>query len=171
MVGNRPDDEYGDFDSFDFAADAISDDHVSDLDALADLYAIPEPDSAVGAPPPPPSNPEVEPYPLFTVTNPPETVTVSATIDGRTYRIELSPDAPAVGEERLAAEIVVIAGLATQQARSAQFSYMLEGMQNHGHDHVDTREFLSRNVGLPSPEEADAARAQIFATRYAGEHD
>lgn len=109
--------------------------------------------------------------PLFTVTNPPGTVTVSAHFDGRVQRIELSPEVASTSEDQLATEIVVIAGLATQRARAAQFSYMLEGMQDNGHDTVDTRDFLNRSVGLPSPEEADAARAQIFATRYAGDHD
>ncbi|MGK2865226.1 MAG: hypothetical protein ACSLFA_01065, partial [Mycobacterium sp.] len=103
--------------------------------------------------------------PLFTVTNPPGTVTVSAHFDGRVQRIELSPEVATTSEDQLAAEIVVIAGLATQRARAAQFSYMLEGMQDSGHDTVDTRDFLARSFGLPSPEEADAARAQIFATR------
>ena len=79
--------------------------------------------------------------------------------------------AEADSEDQLAGEIVVIADLAHQQARSAQFSYVLEGMQDHGHDATETRDFLTRSVGLPSPEQADAARAQIFATRYAGDHE
>ena len=108
---------------------------------------------------------------LFSVTNPPGTVTVSAYFDGRVQRIELSPEAAATPEDELAAEIVVIAGLATQRARAAQFSYMLEGMQGNGYDTVDTRDFLHRTVGLPSPEEAEAAQAEVFATRYAGDHD
>ncbi len=108
---------------------------------------------------------------LFAVTNPPGTVTVSAFFDGRVHRVEFSPEVTGVPEDQLAAEIVVIAGLATRRARAAQFSYMLEGMQGHGHDTVDTRDFLHRTVGLPSPEEADAAQAEVFASRYAGDHD
>ncbi len=108
---------------------------------------------------------------LFSVTNPPGTVTVSALFDGRVHRIELSPEAVTVSEDQLAAEILVIAELATRRAKAAQFSFMLEGMQGHGHDTADTRDFLHRTVGLPSPEEADAAQAEIFATRYASEHD
>jgi hypothetical protein len=108
---------------------------------------------------------------LFTVTNPPGTVAVSAHFDGRVQRIELSPEAATDSEDHLAAEIVVIAGLATQRARAAQFSYMLEGMQDHGHDTADTRDFLNHSIGLPSPADADAAEAEVFATRYAGEHD
>ncbi len=118
-----------------------------------------------------PAEPDAPVEPTFTVTNPPGTVTVSALFDGRVQRVELSPDAAEAGEEPLAAEIVVIAGLATQRARAAQFSYMLEGMQDHGLDTVDNRDFLNRAVGLPSPEDADAARAKVFATRYQGDHD
>jgi hypothetical protein len=74
-------------------------------------------------------------------------------------------------ENSLAEEIVVIAGLATQDARSAQYSFMLEGMRQQGHDNVATRDFLARDLDLPSPEEARAARAEVFATRYAGRHE
>ncbi|MBI3227737.1 MAG: YbaB/EbfC family DNA-binding protein [Mycolicibacterium cosmeticum] len=108
---------------------------------------------------------------LFSVTNPPGTVTVTALLDGRVHRIELAPTAASSTEEQLADEIVVIAGLATAQARSAQFSSMLEGMRREGQDDVVTRDFLKRDLDLPSPEEADAAQARVFATRYAGEHD
>ena len=34
-----------------------------------------------------------------------------------------------------------------------------------------TRDFLARDLDLPTPEEARAAQAHIFATRYAGDHD
>lgn len=108
---------------------------------------------------------------LFSVTNPPGTVTVTTLMDGRVQRIDLAPAAVNSTEAQLAEEIVVIAGLATQQARSAQFTYMLEGMRREGQDDVVTRDFLKRDLDLPSPEEADAAQARVFATRYAGEHD
>ena len=74
-------------------------------------------------------------------------------------------------EADLADEIVVIARLATQDARSAQYAYMLEGMREQGHDDVATRDFLARDLDLPTPEAAKAARAQLFSTRYAGDHD
>jgi hypothetical protein len=163
-MGNSPYDETdedsaGGFDAPDFAASGAEDDGDYGLDAF-DVY---QPSvSAESAEPGEPS---------FVVTNPPGTVTVSTYFDGRVQRIELSPQATDAGEEELAAEIVVIAGLATQRARAAQFSYMLEGMQGHGHDTVDTRDFLNRSVGLPSPEDAEAAQAKVFATRYQGDHD
>ncbi|BDX29531.1 hypothetical protein TUM20985_00780 [Mycobacterium antarcticum] len=107
----------------------------------------------------------------FTVTNPPATVTVSAFMDGRVRRIDLAPQVIAMTETDLADEIVVIAGLATSDARAAQYVHVLDGMRRQGHDEAATRDFLTRDLDLPSPEEASAARAQVFAMRYAGDHD
>jgi hypothetical protein len=76
-----------------------------------------------------------------------------------------------VGETQLGEEIVVIAGLATQDARSAQYTLMLDGMREQGNDDAATRDFLTRDLDLPTPEQAQAARAELFTTRYAGEHD
>lgn len=107
--------------------------------------------------------------PTFTVTNPPGTVTVTTYMDGRVQHVDLSAQVVSLTEAALADEIVVIAGLATQDARSAQYTFMLEGMREHGHDNVATRDFLSRDLDLPTPEQAQAARAELFMTRYAGE--
>jgi hypothetical protein len=92
-------------------------------------------------------------------------------MDGRVNRIDLSPKATTMTETNLADEIVVIARLATQDARSAQYSFMLEGMREQGHDDFATHDFLTRDLDLPSPDQAQAARAQVFATRYASNHD
>jgi len=110
-----------------------------------------------------------EVMPTFTVTNPPGTVTVTTFMDGRVHQVDLSPKAAMLTETVLAEEIVVIAGLATQDARSAQYTFMLEGMREHGHDNVGTRDFLNRDLDLPTPEQAQAARIELFTTRYAGE--
>ncbi|GJF13747.1 hypothetical protein NGTWS0302_09710 [Mycolicibacterium cyprinidarum] len=59
---------------------------------------------------------------VFTVANPPGTVTVTTLIDGRVHQIELSPEAATLTETVLAEEIVVIADLATQDARSSQYA-------------------------------------------------
>jgi hypothetical protein len=104
--------------------------------------------------------------PTFTVTNPPGSVSVTTLMDGRVKQIELSSRTTDMTEPELADEIVVVAGLATQEARSAQYALMLEGMREQGHDDAATRDFLTRDLDLPSPEEARATRAQIFATRY-----
>ena len=110
-----------------------------------------------------------ESMPLFTVTNPPGTVTVTTYMDGRVHEIDLSPKAGTMAEAALAEEIVIIAELATQDARSAQYTFMLEGMREQGHDNAATRDFLSRDLDLPTPEQARAARAELFTTRYTGE--
>ncbi len=138
------------------ALDAVSGpvpDAADEIDSGLDAFHEPEDD-------------EEPAVPVFTVTNPPGTVTVTTYLDGRVQHIELSPKAVNMSEAELADEILVIADLAAQDARSAQYAVMLEGMRTHGHDDVDTREFLNRELKLPSPEQADSARAQVFATRY-----
>jgi hypothetical protein len=109
--------------------------------------------------------------PEFAVANPPGTVTVTALLDGRVKKVELSSKVTDMTETDLADEVVVIAHLATQEARSAQYADMLEGMRQQGHDDPATRDFLARDLDLPTPDEAKAARAQLFSTRYAGGHD
>jgi hypothetical protein len=109
--------------------------------------------------------------PTYTVTNPPGTVSVSTFMDGRVRQVELSQKVTTMTEVDLAEEIVVIARLATQDARAAQYDYVLDGMREQGHDDAATRDFLTRDLDLPSPEDASAARAQVFAMRYAGDHD
>ena len=44
-------------------------------------------------------------------------------------------------------------------------------MRQQGNDDAATRDILSRDLDLPTPEQAQAARAALFTTRYAGEHD
>lgn len=161
MVGEAPphdsDDERDDLVALDFSV-AESGQVESDLDALGDYAEEPAEDDEL-------------PVPVFAVTNPPGTVTVTAFLDGRVKQVDLSPKVTEMTEADLADEIVIIAGLATADARSAQYAYMLEGMRRQGHDDVATRDFLARDLDLPTPDEAKAARAQLFSTRYAGDHD
>jgi hypothetical protein len=160
MVGDipphDPDDERDDLAALDFCV-AENESAESDLDALGGYAEETEEDAL--------------PVPVFTVTNPPGTVTVTAFLDGRVKQVDLSSKVTDMTEADLADEIVVIAQLATQDARSAQYAYMLEGMRQQGHDDVATRDFLARDLDLPTPDEARAARAQLFSTRYAGGHD
>lgn len=153
---HHSDDERDDLAALDFSV-AESELPESDLDALGGY-----PSESDGA--------ELE-VPVFAVTNPPGTVTVTAFLDGRVKQVQLSEKATDMTESDLADEIVVIAGLATADARSAQYASMLEGMRQQGHDDVATRDFLARDLDLPTPDEAKAARAQLFSTRYAGGHD
>jgi hypothetical protein len=150
---------------FDAFGDYVVDDDsaVNDQPTTADVLEALDPRSLDAA-----DEPSV---PLFTVTNPPGTVTVTTFMDGRVNHIDLSPKATTMTETNLADEIVVIARLATQDARSAQYSFMLEGMREQGHDDFATHDFLTRDLDLPSPDQAQAARAQVFATRYASNHD
>jgi hypothetical protein len=152
-----PEDERDDLAALDFSV-AENERAESDLDALGDYTDQPAEDDEL-------------PEPVFAVTNPPGTVTVTAFLDGRVKQIDLSPKVTDMTETDLADEIVVIAGLATADARSAQYAYMLEGMRQQGHDDVTTRDFLARDLDLPTPDEAKAARAELFSTRYAGGHD
>jgi hypothetical protein len=105
----------------------------------------------------------------YTVTNPPQTVTVTALMDGRIHRVRLAPGVTNMTEVELAEEILVIAGLARQDGRSAQYDVMYSGLRDLGHDRAEAKDFLSRSLDLPSPEEAAATRAHIFATRYSGD--
>lgn len=108
---------------------------------------------------------------LFTVTNPPGTVTVSAYLDGRVQQVDLTAKVTNMTEPQLAEEILVLADLARQKARSAQYAYIFKAMCELGQDNAATRDFLSRDLDLPSPEEATMATAEVFATRYAGDDD
>jgi hypothetical protein len=173
------DDELGEDDDFAalaFYAPEQSDADPDELDDVAPAAeAVAEPadetdDLYFGAPDE--AAPDDQPaVPQFTVTNPPGTVTVTTFMDGRVHEIDLSPKVTTLTESQLAEEIVVIARLATQDARAAQFSFMLEGMNQQGHDEVATRDFLNRDLDLPSPEQATAMRAEVFAQRYASDHE
>ncbi|OBH39609.1 hypothetical protein A5692_00555 [Mycobacterium sp. E342] len=168
-------------DALDFSAPA-EDDEESSVDALHD-YAPSEPedldtdlaaiesqtDTGREA-----GEGEEEAPQEFTVTNPPETVSVSALMDGRTQRVELSPKVTSMSEAELAEEILVIADLARQKGLAAQHSYLLgddslsETMREMGIDGGEVvRDFMENGIGLVTPEQAAAAQAEVFATRYA----
>jgi hypothetical protein len=120
---------------------------------------------------------------LFTVTNPPETVSVSAAIDGRIERVDLSAQLTGMNEAQLTEEILVIADLARQKGLAGQHTYLLENalvpenMPENMEERADGRqsrealcEFMESGeygMGLPSPERAATAQAEVFATRYA----
>lgn len=168
-------------DALDFSAPDDDGDE-SPVDALHD-YAPSEPedsdtdlaaiDSQTDAAPDAAAD-EGESPEMFTVTNPPETVSVSALMDGRTQRVELSAKATNMTEAELAEEILVIADLARQKGLAAQHDYLLEDdslsdtMREMGMDGSDVvRDFMENGIGLVTPEQAAAAQAEVFATRYA----
>ncbi|WP_156618390.1 YbaB/EbfC family DNA-binding protein [Mycobacterium sp. 852013-51886_SCH5428379] len=142
--------------------DVGADGYVSDLDAL-DAVELGTIELAAG-------DGHVR-QPRFAVSNPMGSVTVSAHPDGHIERVDLSGRVAEMTERELAEEIVVIAGLASQDAKSAQYVTMLEGMREQGHDDHATREFLQRDLDLPTPEQAWTRRTEVFSSRYAGTHE
>lgn len=126
----------------------------TELEATASLIAKYEDDE----------QPELQ---LFTVTNPAGTVSVSALMDGRIHQFELSAEVTSMTESELEEEILVIANLARQKAQSAQYTLILDTMSQAGAgDQAAVREFASHHLNLPTPEQAAASEAEVFATRY-----
>ncbi len=109
--------------------------------------------------------------PTFTVTNPAGTVSVTAFLTGPVKRVELDPSVVKMSEGELAQEIQVLAGLAQAKARSVMHAFLLEGLTRMGHDRSEWSSILSTAIDLPSPEQAAAATADIFATRYRDRSD
>lgn len=119
---------------------------------------------------------------LFTVTNPPETVSITASIDGGIHKIEIASKAVSMTEAELADEILVIANLARQQALAAQHTALMDNISlpedvekmglEVGMDGMDfIRDMMESNMGLPTPKQAAEAQAEVFATRYTDDAD
>jgi hypothetical protein len=170
-------------DALDFSA-ADDTEEASDVEAL-DAYAPAEPQEmdtqleAIAATTEPSDDEEDEEDGVqqFTVTNPPETVSVSALIDGRTQRVTLSPTASNLTEAELADEIIVLAELARQKGLAGQRTYVVEsaadnaGLQQLNDMGLDSsqllRDFVETGLRLPTEEQAETAQAEVFAARYA----
>ncbi|KJX75733.1 hypothetical protein [Mycobacterium lepromatosis] len=107
---------------------------------------------------------------IFTVTNPPRTVSVSVLMDGRIDHVELSKRVTWMSESQVASEILVLSDLARQKAQSAQYTFILDKMSQlaDGDEHrvALLRESVGNTWSLPSPEQAAEAEAEVFATRY-----
>ncbi|WP_281373839.1 DUF2694 domain-containing protein [Mycobacterium vicinigordonae] len=107
---------------------------------------------------------------LFTVTNPQGSVSVTALMDGRVQHITVTDKASSMSESALSEEIFVIADLARQKARAAQHTFMVENMSEMTgeRDAQNTllHEFVGMTLNLPTPEEAAAREAEVFAARY-----
>lgn len=104
--------------------------------------------------------------PVFTVTNPAGTVSVTAYFTGPVQRVDLDASVVSMTEQELAEEIRVIAELAQLKARSMVHAFLLEGMTRMGHDRSQWSSTLTRAIGLPSPAQADETIAEVFAARY-----
>ena len=108
---------------------------------------------------------------MDTVTNPPETVSVTALMGGSIHSVELSADAGRMTESELAAEILVVAGLASQKAGAVLHTLLTDDVSAQGvNDHGILSDLLGpRFMNLPSPKQAAEAQAVVFATRYASD--
>ena len=170
MAAHHPDDGFDDEPSGDDPDDGSDDDLGGALDYLYADDDVVSPGALTAED----GEPSVDDQPVpfgYTVANPPQTVTVTALMDGRIHRVRLSPGATDMTEVELAQEVLLIADLARQDGRSAQYDVMYSGLRELGHDRAEAKDFLSRSLDLPSPEDAAATRAHIFATRYSGEVD
>ena len=111
------------------------------------------------------------PVPMFTVTNPPGTVSVSSPMDGRIQQIALAPSVTAMTESQLAEEIRVIAELARRKGLAGQHTFMTNMLYSEQHHNgADVRALLEQGLELPSPQQADEAQADVFASRYSEHH-
>ena len=109
--------------------------------------------------------------PMFTVTNPPGTVSVSSLMDGRIQQIDLAPSVTTMTESQLAEEIRVIADLARLKGLAGQYAFMTTMMYREElHNGADVRVVLEEGLELPSPQQADEAQADVFASRYSERH-
>jgi hypothetical protein len=108
---------------------------------------------------------------LFTATNPPETVSASALMDGRIVRVDLSPQETQMTERQLAEEITVISALARRQAQAAQHVLAARVMRDLGHDGPLADGYLEHELRLPSPQTVRTEKLHVFTTRYADERD
>jgi hypothetical protein len=104
---------------------------------------------------------------LFTVTNPPGTVSVTALMSGQPMRVDLSPRVTEMTEHQLADEIAVISALASEHARAGQHLVLSTILERLGDDRLAARTYAEHVLGLPSPETVLAHKARIFAARYA----
>ena len=103
---------------------------------------------------------------VFRVTNPQGSVGVTVQLDGSIAHVDLSPAVTRMTESQLADEIQVLADLAREQARAGQLALLTDFMAEMGNDPVATRGFLKRDMGLPTPEDANEEKARVFTTRY-----
>jgi len=108
---------------------------------------------------------------MFTVTNPPGTVSVSSLMDGRIQQIDLAPSVTTMTESQLAEEIRVIADLARRKGLAGQYAFMASMLYSEAHHNgAEVREVLEQGLELPSPQQADEAQADVFASRYSERH-
>jgi hypothetical protein len=100
------------------------------------------------------------------VANLSETVVVTALPDGSVLQVDLHPTVTGMSEAALADEVLVIADLARQKGLAKQQA-LLAGFMREFELNDAAQELIDNSTDLPTPEQAEAAQAQVFAARYA----
>lgn len=133
-------------------------DHASSLDALGDYAPADthEVDNSQG--------------PLFTVANPPGTVTVTTHLNGRIQRVELSPQVTKMTEAQLAQEIIAVSAVAAVKARATLHGFVTGLMRVQGMDSATASDFVERQLSLPTPQQAAVVEAEFIAS-YADDQE
>lgn len=105
----------------------------------------------------------------FSASNPAQTVTVTALLNGMIDFVELSARTGLeTTEVELAAEIISVAEVAAMKAMSAQYELAYEVMHLQGQDRDSIRGLLEGVMRLPTPERAIATEADFMSQRTFG---
>ncbi|MBU9765727.1 hypothetical protein FR943_17990 [Mycobacterium sp. TNTM28] len=190
MPGGWDDDGDDDFfddgmDGLDFDGPAQSDDDWSGLDALDEPQTRAEADSELSGWDAAPDYPAAQtdpgpvdfdvfgeqpeaaeepgPQALFTVAHPSNLLSVTASISGGIYTVDLSPEVATLGESQLAQTIKATAELASLKGRSVQYALIYELMSSQGIDGAAVTQYLDHDIGLPTPQQAADAEAEAVS--------
>jgi UDP-N-acetylmuramoylalanine-D-glutamate ligase len=92
-------------------------------------------------------------------------------IECSSFQIDLAPSVTTMTESQLAEEIRVIADLARRRGLAGQYTLMATILYSEAHHNgAEVREVLEQGLELPSPQQADEAQADVFASRYSERH-
>ncbi|OHU32617.1 hypothetical protein BKG78_17950 [Mycobacteroides chelonae] len=75
--------------------------------------------------------------------------------------MDLAPQTSAMTENELAAEILAVADVVAAKAQSAQYELVAGLLRIQGQDADSIREIVHDRMGLPTPDEAVAAEANL----------
>ncbi|MBP2455090.1 hypothetical protein [Mycolicibacterium lutetiense] len=143
------------------------DEGISTLDALGEYVSVEAPAEDIddfAEIPSLASQDDEEPdrVPLFSATNPPGSITVTAYMNGSVQQVELSPLVTKLTESQLAHEIRDLAAIATEKARAGQYVYLLYTAVQQVGDGPAVRNLLTNTLGLPTPEQAAETEAAFL---------
>ncbi|MDV3129504.1 hypothetical protein M1247_31680 [Mycobacterium sp. 21AC1] len=102
----------------------------------------------------------------FVATNPTQTVTVVALLNGMVHRVDLSARVGSeMTESELADEILAVSEVAAAKGRSNQYELVYELMRVQGQDRDAIRELLESTMHLPTPSDAVTTEAEFNLRR------